>query len=182
MGHTILVEWHLTIKAACARSHPSYFSSAPSPLQFYVIRQANRGICLDFACGFSEQVRVPKTLMFSMDSAKEKSCRSHLDRENTLCACSSGLPVLLSKGESSLLIKSELTDCLSMCRNTHYCFSQSTLYFYFFKLHCVCVSTPLNTCDARVQFGGVDSLLPLCGSWGSNSGPVTWQQVPFLLE
>lgn len=153
-GHTILVEWHLTIKAACARSLPSYSSSAPSPFQFYVIRQANRGVCLDFACGFNEQVRVPKTLMFSVDSAKAKSCRFHLDREKTLCACSSGLPVLLSKGESSLLIKSELTYCLSMSRNTHYCFSQSTLYFYFFfLLHHVCVSMPLNTYDARVQFG-----------------------------
>lgn len=138
---------------------------------------------MDFACVFNERVRVPKTLMFSMDSAKAKSCRSHLDREKTLCACSSGLPGLLSKGESSLLINSELTYCLSMGRNTHYCFSQSTLYFIlFFLLHLVCVSIPLSTFDARVQLRGIDSLFPWCGSWGSNSGPLTWQQAPFLLE
>lgn len=28
---------------------------------------------MDFACGFNEQVRVPKTLMFSVDSAKARA-------------------------------------------------------------------------------------------------------------
>lgn len=41
------------------------------------------------------------------------------------------------------------------------------------------VSTLVPCRTFRGQLVGVSSLFPLCGSWGSNSSPLSWWQVPF---
>ena len=52
-------------------------------------------------------------------------------------------------------------------------------YFKFYKLYsfiCVCGQAHLTMCVE------VRALLPLCGSWGSNSGFQVWQQVPVSID
>lgn len=55
-----LIEWHLTMKAACAGSHPSYSWSAPSPLQFYVITTGKQECMFGFHLCFQRAGKSPE--------------------------------------------------------------------------------------------------------------------------